>query len=80
MATIRLRALRVMGADAVGMSTVPEAVIAHHSGIKVAGITCITNMAAGVTNEILSHEEVKETASKVEENFKKVVKEFIKEI
>ena len=75
-----IRALRVLGADAVGMSTVPEAVVAHHSGIKCAGITCITNMAAGVTNEILSHEEVKETALKAEENFKKVVKDFITRI
>ncbi len=75
-----IRALRVLGADVVGMSTVPEAVVAHHSGIKVAGITCITNMAAGVTNEKLSHEEVKETASKAEKNFKKVVNEFVKKI
>ena len=75
-----IRALRVLGADAVGMSTVPEAVVAHHSGIKCAGITCITNMAAGVTNEILSHEDVKETALKAEQNFKQVVKEFIKKI
>lgn len=75
-----IRALRTLGADAVGMSTVPEAVVAHHSGIKCVGITCITNMAAGVTNEILSHEDVKETALKAEENFKKVVREFIKKI
>ncbi len=75
-----IRALRTMGADAVGMSTVPEAVVAHHSGLKVAGITCITNMAAGVTNEKLSHEEVKETALKAEVNFKKVIHEFIKKI
>ncbi len=75
-----IRALRTLGADAVGMSTVPEAVVAHHSGLKVAGITCITNMAAGVTNEILSHEDVKETALKSETNFKKVIHEFIKKI
>ncbi len=75
-----IRALRVLGADAVGMSTVPEAVVAHHSGLKCAGITCITNMAAGVTNEILSHEDVKETALKAEENFKKVIHEFVKKI
>ena len=75
-----IRALRVMGADAVGMSTVPEAVVAKHSGIKCVGITCITNMAAGILNETLSHEDVKETALKVEENFKKVIKEFIKKI
>lgn len=75
-----IRALRVLGADAVGMSTVPEAVVAHHSSIKCAGITCITNMAAGVTNEVLTHDDVKETALKAEQNFKKVIKEFIKRI
>ena len=75
-----IRALRVLGADAVGMSTVPEAVVAHHCGIKCVGITCITNMAAGVTNEVLTHEDVKETALKAEENFKKVVKNFITKI
>lgn len=75
-----IRALRVLGADAVGMSTVPEAVVAHHSSIKIAGISCITNMAAGVTNEILTHEDVKKTAIKAEENFKKIIKEFIKRV
>ena len=75
-----IRALRTLGADAVGMSTVPEAVVAHHSSIKCAGITCITNMAAGIENEILSHEDVKETALKAEQNFKKVIKEFITKI
>ena len=75
-----IRALRILGADAVGMSTVPEAIVAHHSHIKCVGITCITNMAAGVTNEILTHEDVKETALKAETNFKKVVKEFITKI
>ena len=75
-----IRALRTLGADAVGMSTVPEAVVAHHSGLNVAGITCITNMAAGVTNEILSHEDVKETALKAEMNFKKVITSFITKI
>ena len=75
-----IRALRTLGADAVGMSTVPEAVVATHCGMKCAGITCITNMAAGVTNEILSHDEVKETAILAEKNFKNVIKEFIKSI
>ena len=75
-----IKALRVLGADAVGMSTVPEAVVATHCGIKCAGITCITNMAAGIENEVLSHDDVKETALKAEQNFKKVVKEFIKAI
>ncbi len=75
-----IRALRILGADAVGMSTVPEAVVAHHSSIKVIGISCITNMAAGVTNELLTHEDVKKTALKAEDNFKKVIKNFIKRI
>ena len=75
-----IRALRTLGADAVGMSTVPEAIIAHHSNIKCVGISCITNMAAGVTNEILTHEDVKETALKTEETFKKLIHKFIKKI
>ena len=75
-----IRALRTLGADAVGMSTVPEAIVAHHCSIKCAGITCITNMAAGIENEILSHEDVKKTALNAESNFKKVICEFIKRI
>ena len=75
-----IRALRTLGADAVGMSTVPEAIVARHCNLRCAGITCITNMAAGVSNEVLTHEDVKETAKKAEENFKKVIKQFIKEI
>lgn len=72
-----IKALRALGADAVGMSTVPEAVVARHSGIKCIGISCITNMAAGIDSEILSHEDVKETASKAEGNFKEVVKQLV---
>ena len=72
-----IRALRTLGADAVGMSTVPEAVVARHSGLKTIGITCITNMAAGVKNEVLTHEDVKETAKKCENNFKQVIKELV---
>ena len=75
-----IRALRTLGADAVGMSTVPEAVVARHCGLKCIGITCITNMAAGIENEKLSHEDVKETALKAENNFKQVIKELVKEI
>lgn len=75
-----IRALRTLGADAVGMSTVPEAVVARHCGIKCIGITCITNMAAGVLNEVLTHEDVKETAKKVESNFKEVIKELVSKI
>lgn len=75
-----IKALRTLGADCVGMSTVPEAVVARHSGIKCIGITCITNMAAGILNEVLTHEDVKETALKVENNFKEVIKELVTKI
>jgi len=73
-----IRALRALGADAVGMSTVPEAVVARHSGMKVVAVSCITNMAAGVSNKKLSHEEVKETAERVKGEFKEIIKEYLK--
>ena len=57
-----IRALRTLGADAVGMSTVPEAIVGRHSGLRVAAISCITNMAAGILPKTLSHDEVKEVA------------------
>jgi purine-nucleoside phosphorylase len=60
-----IRYLRAIGADAVGMSTVPEAIAARHMGMEVLGISCITNMAAGVLPGLLSHEEVLETARRV---------------
>ena len=53
-----IRALKALGADAVGMSTVPEAIVAKHSGMEVIAVSCITNMAAGVTDKKLTHEEV----------------------
>lgn len=72
-----IRALRTLGADAVGMSTVPEAVVAHHCGIKCVGVSCITNMAAGVLDEKLSYDDVKQTAEKVKTKFKEIIKEYI---
>jgi purine-nucleoside phosphorylase len=64
-----IRAFRTLGADAVGMSTAPEAIVARHMGIEVLGISCITNAAAGVFPEPLHHSEVMETAQQVKGQF-----------
>lgn len=61
--------LRTIGADMVGMSTVPESIAANHMGIKVCGISCVTNMAAGIENVELKHEDIKEQALKVMDSF-----------
>ena len=72
--------IRTLGGDAVGMSTVPEAIVANYCGIKVLGISCISNAASGVTEVKLSHEEVIETTSKAKNRFKALVLEIIKAI
>lgn len=64
-----VRMLRMLGADAIGMSTVPEAIAAVHVGMRVLGVSCITNLAAGITDQPLSHEEVLETGRRVTESF-----------
>jgi purine-nucleoside phosphorylase len=64
-----IRAFRTLGADAVGMSTVPEAIVARHMGIEVLGISCISNMAAGILPQPLTEEEVIETTSRVRASF-----------
>ncbi|MGL5295608.1 MAG: purine-nucleoside phosphorylase [Culicoidibacterales bacterium] len=71
---------RIMGGDAVGMSTVPEVIVASHAQMKVIGISCITNMAAGVTKESLDHSEVMEVANRVHEQFVQLVRGIIAKI
>lgn len=72
-----IRAFRTIGADAVGMSTVPEVIAANHSGMEVLGISCITNMAAGILDQPLNHQEVMDTAERVRVNFTALVKSII---
>ncbi|MFA6456524.1 MAG: purine-nucleoside phosphorylase [Bacteroidota bacterium] len=72
-----IRMMATMGADAVGMSTVPEIIAAHHLGMKVVGISCITNMATGISATKLSHDEVTETANRVKKDFTRLVSEII---
>jgi purine-nucleoside phosphorylase len=75
-----VRMLRTMGGDAVGMSTVPEVIVARHSGMEVLGISCISNMAAGILDQPLNHEEVIETTEKVKADFLRYVKAIVKEL
>jgi purine-nucleoside phosphorylase len=71
-----IRAFAKLGADAVGMSTVPEAIVARQCGLRVAGISCITNLAAGIGKENLSHAEVLETAERVKKSGAQLIKNF----
>lgn len=75
-----VRMVRTLGADAVGMSTACEAIAANHMGMKIAGISCISNLACGVSNRPLSHAEVQETADKAAPLFTKLITESIKNI
>lgn len=73
-----IKALSLLGVDAVGMSTVVEAIVANHMGIKVCGISCISNLAAGISTTPLSHEEVQEAANVAAPAFEKLVTEAVK--
>ena len=73
-----IRMLRALGSDAVGMSTVVEAIAANHMGMKICGISCISNLAAGMTSNPLTHAEVQEAADMAAPCFQKLVTEAVK--
>ncbi len=75
-----VRMARILGADAVGMSTVPEAIVCAHCGIPVLGISCITNFGAGILDQPLNHEEVVETAARVKKVFVEVLNTALTEV
>jgi len=75
-----IRMFRTLGADAVGMSTAVEATVANHMGMKICGISCISNLACGMTDNPLTHEEVKETADRTAPVFKELVTKIIGEL
>lgn len=75
-----IRMFKAIGGKAVGMSTVPEVIAANHLGIRVTAISCITNLAAGVSQNKLTHAEVTETAKKVEQKFSSFLTEFVTKI
>lgn len=72
-----IKMLEIIGADAVGMSTVPEVIVARHSEMRVLGISCISNMAAGILDEQLSHEQVIETTERVQKDFVRLMKQIV---
>ncbi|MBS1767872.1 MAG: purine-nucleoside phosphorylase [Acidobacteria bacterium] len=75
-----IRAFRAWGADAVGMSTVPEVIVARHAGLRVAGVSCLCNMAAGILPEPLTHEEVLEAGRAAAGRFEALVRRFVRDL
>jgi purine-nucleoside phosphorylase len=75
-----IRYLRTIGADLVGMSTVFEVIAARHTGIKVLAISCVTNMAAGILDQPLSHQEVMETGERVKTSFESLLRSILPRI
>ena len=75
-----IRAFRTLGADLVGMSTVHEVIIARHMGVEVLGLSLVTNMAAGVLDQVIHHEEVMETGKQVEAQFTSLVKALVPQV
>jgi len=75
-----IRMIRTLGADAIGMSTVPEATVAIHSGLKVLGVSCLTNMACGILDQPLSHDEVIEVAGQSRDKFVQLIKKVLHEM
>lgn len=75
-----IRYLRTIGADLVGMSTIPEVIVARHMGLKVLAISCVTNMAAGISDEVLNHEEVLKTGERVKGDFVALIRAVLPEI
>jgi len=75
-----IRMFKTMGADLVGMSTVPSVIVAKQAGMKVAALACVTNKAAGITDKVISHEEVIEAGKMIQDKLTKVLIKFIKEL
>jgi purine-nucleoside phosphorylase len=75
-----IRAFKTLGADAVGMSTVPEVIVARQEGLTICGISCISNLAAGISKNPLSHEEVGETIQKIQTSFADMLTDLIKQL